>query len=197
MAEEKRGDTSNGSYNQLERLDWLIQSFDKLIDRYSSGFSSLNQKATWTLATATGFAAITGFTKGVSFVAVLRNEATSIDSIALVIFILFALVYLALLRDVIEVYSPQSVEYPVSPMLKRPISQCEDQDEYVEECWNYTKNALVKPEELKFLESVLLSYIHSIVLLDLRNKKMGKHLKSAFQLLPVLATLSLILWFLA
>ena len=57
MMVEKKPDAPFNPYNNPERLNWLIQTFDKHIDRFDSRFSSLNQKATWTLTIATGFAA--------------------------------------------------------------------------------------------------------------------------------------------
>ena len=197
----KKPDAPVNPYNNPERLYWLIQTFDKHINRFDSSFSSLNQKATWTLATATGFAAISGFTKSTSIVTALGDGASRTDHVVVLMFVLFVFAYLALLKHVLEVYRPQKVEYPVSPLnipdLGAPPSRCEDLDDYGEKCWDDVQDRHIKPIELDFLHNTLRGYIDAIVAAYLLNQKMDRHLKSAFSLLPLLAALSLIMWFLA
>ena len=98
IEEEKPAFLQATLLDNLERLNYLIRAFDKHIDRYETSFASLNHKATWTLATATGLAAITGFTNSaLRFSHISQvNGATNTQSFSdlLFAFILFALTYL-------------------------------------------------------------------------------------------------------
>ena len=156
MMVEKKPDAPFNPYNNPERLNWLIQTFDKHIDRFDSSFSSLNQKATWTLAIATGFAATSGFTKSASMITLFENGALSTDFNSDLLFIPFGLAYLVLLFQVWNVYRPQDVGFPISPLitsdLAPPVSQREDQGTYVKECLADVQRSYINLEEMEFLE---------------------------------------------
>ena len=116
-------------------------------------------------------------------------------------FILIALAYLVLLWLILKVYRPQKVEYPVSPLnvsdLGPPVSQYVDKGAYGGKCWDEVLDRYVGPEDLDFLHKVLRGYIDAIIEASLLNQRMEKHLHHAFTLLPLLAILSLSMWFLA
>ena len=190
----------DNAFEDLERYRWLIQMYDKNIDRYHSSISSLNQKATWTLATAIGFALITGFAKGPSIISAFNNRASNSDLLILLLFLLFALIFFALLQNVLQVYRPQNVEYPVSPLniskLGFPVSRYKDRGEYGKKCWKDIMSRFFEKDELECLRETLRGYIDSTIEWYLLNQKMTRPLQSAFNKLPILAFLSLFMWLL-
>ncbi len=200
MNDEKQSVNPSDPVNQQKRLYWLIQTFDKSLDRFDSSFTSLNQKATWTLAIATGFAATSGFTKSASLITLFENGASNTDLKIVPVFILFGLAYLALLFQVWNVYRPQDVGFPISPLitsdLAPPVSQREDQGTYVQKCLADVQHSYINLEEMEFLEKALLEYINANVEAFLLNQRIGKYVDRAFKLLISLAILFMIMLFL-
>lgn len=201
MMEKKSGISPSNSVGNLERLNYLIRAFDKHIDRYETSSASLNQKATWTLATATALAAISGFTNRSSILAILQNTASITDVLSIPVYVLMILGYLALLRHVLAAYRPREMVFPVSalntPKLGPPVSRVDDEGKYVKACWFDIQERHIKPTELEFLSSVLRAHIDSIIEAHLKNQQMGKHVQGAFDLMPLLASLAFILWLLS
>ena len=201
MMEEKSSFSPSNAVGNLERLNYLIRAFDKHIDRYETSFASLNHKATWTLATATALAAISGFTNRSSILAILQNTASITDVLSIPVYVLLIFGYLALLRHVLAVYRPRNVEFPVSALnsdkLGPPVSRNDDEGNYGKACWFDIQERHIKPTELEFLSSVLRAHIDSIIEARLQNQQMGKHVQGAFDLMPFLASLSFILWLLS
>ena len=201
MMEEKSPASPTNAIGDVDRLNYLIQSYDKLIDRYESSFSSLNQKATWTLATATALAAITGFTNRFPVFVESPDNLSGIFYLDVLVFALFALAYLAILRHVLAVYRPSKSEFPITALnvskLGRPVSRYDDKGKYGEQCWFDIQKRYVEPTELVFMSNLLRAYIDTIIEAHLRNQKMSSHVQGAFDLLPLLALLSLILWLLS
>ena len=190
----------DNAYTDLERYRWLIQTFDKHIDRYALSFSSLSQKATWTLATATGFAAITGFTRGSSIVSVFQDGVSNSDYLFFLLFMLFVLIYLALLHNVLNVYKPHSIEFPVSPLnvseLGSPVSRHKDQGAYSDKSWEDIMIRFFEKDELECLREALKGYIDTTIEWNLLIQEMDRQLKSAYKKLPLLAFVSLFMWLL-
>ena len=197
MNDEKQSGNPSDPVNQQKRHYWLIQEFDKSLVRFASSLTSLNQKATWTLAIATGFAATSGFTKSVSMVTLFENGALSTGFNSDLLFIPFGLVYLVLLFQVWNVYRPQDVGFPISPLitsdLAPPENQHEDQGAYVQKCLADVQSNYVNLEEMEFLEKVLLEYINENSKAFLLNQKIGKYVNCAFCLLIILVLLFMIM----
>ena len=200
MNDEKQSVNPSDPVNQQKRHYWLIQEFDKSLDRFASSLTSLNQKATWTLAIATGFAATSGFTKSVSMITLFESGALNTDFNSDLLFIPFGLAYLVLLFQVWNVYRPQDVGFPISPLitsdLAPPENQREDPGTYAQKCLADVQSNYIKLEEMEFLEKVLLEYINANREALLLNQRIGKHVNRAFKLLFLMALLFMIMLFL-
>ena len=188
-------------YDRPERFEWLISELDKQINLYSEKRQSMNRKATWTLATATGFAILSGLTGGPTLSVSLREGVSSYDAIVIFGSILFGLAYLALLKEVLDVYRPQSVLYPVSLFnfeVTGPIdSQQVDSGEFATKCWKEVLERFIKPQQKELHHNTLFDYIDVLADTHLLHETMASHLNRAFNLLSPLAVLSLAIAFLA
>ena len=199
---------------RLERLEWLIEVFDKHLERHNEAFESLNRKATWTLATATGLAAASGFIKGTTvgdsvreasrwIWRLLLGQQADIQLLPLVIAALsvsFGLLYLLLLKHVLSVYSPKTIEYPVSPIneeLGIVRSRYEDQGQFGTACWHDVMKRYVDCENTERYNKVIRGYIDTNIEASLTTKAMSDSLSKAFRLLHPLALISIIILFLA
>ncbi len=188
-------------YNRPERFEWLISQFDKYLVRFQEGRQSLNRKATWTLATATGFAVFSGLTRGPSIVASLGEGVTNYKVFVFVVSILFVSAYLALLGEVLKVYRPQSVGYPVSPFnfeVTGPIDRRQvDSGDFAKKSWQELFERFIKPEQEEIHHNLFRNYIDELAETYLLHEDMSHHLSNAYRLLPVLAILSFVLFLLA
>ena len=190
------------------RFAWLIGVLDKSLERADAIRRESYQKATWTLATATGLIVLLGIVKGESITELmlkrLTNETTTIGTIEKMVVLgsfFLAATYFALLHQVIEVYSPKKILYPFSLRRKEaapPISMYEDAEknrEFIEASWEYTMEAYIKPKDLQNNREVLWEYIkfyteHQALILG-----MDKPLKSSYVLLRFTVLLSIALLF--
>ncbi len=95
--------TSENPYDRPERLVWLIRAFEKHIDRFDAGRKSMNQKATWTLVTATGFFAFLSLAKNETMRMFIKNQTGQqeiLDRIVVAAALLLAATYAILLIQV-------------------------------------------------------------------------------------------------
>ena len=189
-------------YDRPERLIWLIRAFEKHIDRFDAGRKSMNQKATWTLATATGFFALSSLAKSETMRIFIKNQMEqleTLDRIVVAVALLLAATYAILLIQVTNFYSPREIEYPVQPInpeLVSDMSRYQDNEKFSDECWNYVQVTYIKPEDLECYHLVLRGHIDTYIKQSLLNQKLGEHLKDIFRIWAVLVILFFTLIFL-
>jgi len=194
-------DTDHDPYNDPDRFKWLISEFDKKIDRFREGRKSLNQKATWTLATGTGLAVVSGLTRGPLIVASMEQGATNHKTLLIIVSVIFMLIFLALLSEVLGVYRPQNVEYPVSifnfdvtgPLDRRAI----ESGDFVERTWEDILQRYIEPEESVIYHNQIRNYIDVLAETHLLHEEMAHRLSNAYKLLQTLAVLTFLLFVLA
>ena len=188
------------------RFAWLIGVLDQNLDRADAVRRTSYQKATWTLATATGWVGLLVIVKGESISTLIRlrltNQTVAIDNIEKMVVLgsmLLALTYIALLNHVIKVYSPRKILYPYSLRKKEtspPISMSEDEAmnlEFRKESWANAIEAYIKPDDLQNNHELLWEYIkvyteHQALILG-----MDDPLRYAFILLRCTAIISIAL----
>lgn len=167
----------------------------------------MDQKAIWALATATGFVGFVGLAKGESVGAFLysrfTNQVVDIDStqkIMILIAMLFALTYLVLLIRVIGVYFPKKVVDPFMPTnstVGPPVSIYDDEDENARigyEYWNFARETYIRPTDIDHFYDILREYIDVIMEQYLQNQKTEEKLRFAFLLLPLMTTMTVLLF---
>ena len=106
-------------YHKPQRLQWLLGKYEKHLRRFEASRKSMDQKAIWALATATGFVGFLGLAKGESIGTVLytrfTNQVVVIGTsqiIMILVALLLAFFYILLLTKVIGVYFPQKSNRP-------------------------------------------------------------------------------------
>ena len=191
------------------RFAWLIGISDKNLDRFDAVRRTSYQKATWTLAVATGFIGFSGLAKGDSIgetiYKLIDNQAENIktiECIALAATLLLILTYFALLYLVIKVYSPKRVEYPtslISEDMGPPVSEYDDKEKnkkFNSGSWKNAVEGYVKPDDLLNNRQVLKDYISVQTEHLALNRQIDKDLKYAFRLMWPLVIFSFALFFL-
>lgn len=178
-------------YDKPERFTQLIGEFNKHIELLHDRRKDMNQKATWTLATATGFVAILGLLKDTrindTVSSMIRGQITNsvADGIIAVVVILFVVAYPALLYFVTKVYSPQSVGYPLNPIKTKYWAQ--DEIQHHENIWNGLLDSYVEPDGMEYSRIVLKEQIDSIKNQQKLEEELTENLYSSFRLLWFLA----------
>ena len=199
-------------YNKPERFEWLMSIFEKRFDNQEQAFQSLNQKATWVLATATSLIAASGFIKGDAiskattnyFEYVFSTSAPSqniiFSTFVVILAVVFAIMYFFLLVFVTRVYSPKYVEYPISPIneeLGQVKSHRDDKGDFGSKCWEDVMDRYVLSENYKCYHIVLRGYVDAHIEMKIVIDKMGRDLKQAFTILTLLGFVSVMLLFAA
>ena len=84
MVEETSIETKENPYHKPQRLQWLLGEYEKHLHRFEASRKSMDQKAIWALATATGFVGFLGLVKGedigVAIYARFSNQVVDIDT---------------------------------------------------------------------------------------------------------------------
>ncbi len=194
--------TSENPYDRPERLAWLIRAFEKHIDRFDAGRKSMYQKATWSLATASGFFALSSLAKSEPMRMFIKNQMEqleTLDRIVVAVALLLAATYAILLIQVTNFYSPREIEYPLQPInpeLGAEMSRCENNKKSGDECWNYVQVTYVKPEDLECYSNVLRGHIDAHIKQSSLNQELSEHLKDIFRIWAILVILFFTLIFL-
>ena len=197
-----------------KRFAWFNEVIDKQLDRFDSIIRGNQQKATWTLATSTGFIALASFTKGNAMSMTIRSilsnlfnqGSTSIpflDCLAVVIAFLLVCCYLRLLHRVVHVYFPRRMQYPYPLWSKEsnfPEDVLEEDERYksfVEESWEYAIDNYIIPDELEINRTILEEYIPIYIKHIATLNSLEIPVERSFDLMLVIAYLSCALIFIA
>ncbi len=210
MVEETGIETKENPYHKPQRLQWLLGEYEKHLHRFEASRKSMDQKAIWALATATGFVGFLGLVKGedigVAIYARFSNQVVDIDTsqkFMILIAMLFMLTYLVLLIKVIAVYFPKKVIDPFMPtnyVNITPVSTFDDEEEnrrIGDQYWYFALDSYIKPTDIDHFYDILREYIYVIMEQDLQNQNLGDNLRVAFRLLPTIATMVLVLFVLS
>lgn len=207
MAEETEIEATDNPYHKPERLTWLVGEYEKHLHRFEASRKSMDQKAIWALATATGFVGFLGVVKGESIATFMYERFTNqvVDlSIAQIseffLALLFVMIYILLLIKVIRVYFPKEVIDPFMPtnniqvspvsLFKEPEENERINDQYLD----WAIDDYILPSETDHFYNVLREYIDVIVEQYLQNQNIGKELRFTFRLLPLMAVLAITLF---
>ena len=195
-------------YDKPERFSWLIHVVDKNIDRFDAARMVSYQKATWTLAAATGFVTFSGLAKGGSIgntvKLLLQNQTENIETIeyiAAVAALLLVVTYIALFFQIVKVCSIKRVEYPLSllnPDSGPAVSKNEDEEanqKLSEESWFYALEEYIKPDDLEVRREVLSEYMDKLIELIALNRELSGDLDHTFRILPFLVVFSATVFF--
>lgn len=197
MEDENAKNAAENPYHKPQRFTELTAIFDKHLERFDDRRKEMNQKATWTLATATGFVALLGFLKDTpineTINSLLRGWLTNpvADGMVALALALFIAIYLVLVHWVARVYSPKEVKYPVSPIQSE--DWLENEDQLAENSWIRSLELYVKPSRLEFSHRVLSEQIFAIINQQKLDVTSTKYLYRSFKLLQVLAFLTSII----
>ena len=184
-------------YDKPERFSELIAIFNKHLERFDDRRREMNQKATWTLATATGFVALLGLLRDATISkalnSLLRGWLTDsvADAIVVLAFVLFISIYLLLIHFVARVYSPKEVKYPVSPIMSD--DWLADEHQLAESGWKRSLEWYIKPSKLEYCHRVLSEQIYAIINQQQLDVTSTKYLFRSFTLLQILAFLTSII----
>lgn len=195
-------------YDKPERFAWLIHVVDKNIDRFDAARRVSYQKATWTLAAATGFITFSGLAKGESIgktvKMILQNQTGHIENIeylAVVAAFLLVTTYIILFFQIVKVYSIKRVEYPLSllnpdsgPAVSKYVDEAANQ-KLSEESWFYALEEYVKPDDLEVKREVLSEYMDKLIELIALNRELSVDLDNTFRILPFLVVFSATVFF--
>jgi hypothetical protein len=201
-------------YEKPERFEWLLAALEKQFETFKHDFDSLNQKATWVLATATAFATASGFIKGTSIGVSARATIGTViewfqggtpiqfspDMLITLVALAFGVLYVLLLIWVVKVYQPKPFEYPISPIntdLEPAVSRYQDEGKYGEKMWEDLIDRYILPDDMTCYHRVLRGYVDGLIETYLTINQMGENLGKAFKCLYPLSVLSIILLFLA
>lgn len=183
--------SQHNPYEKPERFIQLIGEFNKHIELLHDRRKDMNQKATWTLATATSFIAILGLLKDTRINDTIsewirgrltESLANGIVALAAGIFIVS---YLVLLYHVIKVYSPQSVGYPLNPIKTKYWAQ--DETQHDKNIWEGLIDTYVEPDGLKYSRIVLNEQTDAIKNQQELEESLTENLFASFRLLWFLA----------
>lgn len=197
MEDENAKNAAENPYHKPERFIQLIGEFDKHIKLLHDRRKDMNQKATWTLATATGFVAILGLLKDTrindTVSAWLRDRLTEslANGIVALAAGIFMMLYLVLLYHVIKVYSPQSVGYPLNPIKSNYWAQ--DETQHDKNIWEGLIDTYVEPDDLEYSRIVLNEQTDAIKNQQKLEESLTENLFAAFRLLWLLALCSIII----
>lgn len=207
MVEETSIETKENPYHKPQRLQWLLGEYEKHLHRFEASRKSMDQKAIWALATATGFVGFLGLVKGedigVAIYARFSNQVVDIDTsqkFMILIAMLFMLTYLVLLIKVIAVYFPKKVIDPFMPINYlniTPVSVFDDDEEHKrigDQYWYFAMDTYIKPQEIEHYFDILREYSDLIIEQYLQNQKIGEELRFTFQLLPFMAIMTVLLF---
>lgn len=217
MTHEKGGETGVPPIDQgkvAERFAWFSGVIDRQLDRFDALRRGAQQKATWTLATSTGFIALASFTKGNAISSTVRKMFGDIfyhenanlellDYFAVGLAVMLITVYLRLLHQVVHVYFPRRVMYPY-PLWGEEPDFPEDVEEddarykrFMEEGWEYAMVNYIMPDEMENYRAILEEYIPIYIRQTAAIKSLEKPVKRSFRLMLVIAYLSCALIFIA
>ena len=194
MADEIAKNAAENPYHKPQRFTQLIGEFDKHIKLLHDRRKDMNQKATWTLATATSFIAILGLLKDTRINDTastwIRDQLTVsvVDYTVIVLVVLFAATYLALLYFVTKVYSPQSVGYPLNPIKSKYWAQ--DETQHDRNIWDGLLDTYVNPDDLEYSRIVLNEQTDAIKNQQKLEEELTENLFFSFKLLRWLALFS-------
>lgn len=207
MEEVTGNETIDNSYHKPERLAWLMGEYEKHLHRFEASRKSMDQKAIWALATATGFVGFLGVVKRKTISAVLysrfTNQVVDIDitqKIMILTALLFALVYIVLLIKVIRVYFPKEVIDPFMPTNNIQISpvslfkEPEENERINDQYLDWSIDDYILPSETDHFYNVLREYLDVIVEQYLQNQNISKELRFTFRLLPLMAVMTITLF---
>ena len=214
MSETAAIETADNPYHRPGRLRWLLGEYEKHLQRFEASRRSMDQKAIWALATATGFVGFLGLVKGeaigMAIYARFSNQTVEIaasQKFMILIALSFALTYIVLLVKVIKIYFPKKVIDPFMPINytdetidETPISAFDDLEEnrrIGDQYWYFAMDNYIKPTEIDHLQDILREYSDVFMEQYIKNQEIGKELRLAFLLLPPMAIMTMLLFVLA